>query len=213
MLAAIASGLRTLSQLNVDSLNISILAPQKCILFIIDASERAVVSNNREKFQIQYQAGKKAFERGEYRQSVQYLEAAKELIPNSSRLGGEAQIWLVTAYQAASKDKEAIALCQELATHPHPEIRQQSQRLLYIIKAPQLKRPKEWMSEIPDLADTADGKPKYVTAKSKPNNSSSTSNKTPEPVDLSQVNTQDNQFIWVALVLTLLTFAGLFWLN
>ena len=172
-----------------------------------------MVSNNREKFQIQYQAGKKAFERGEYRQSVQYLEAAKELTSNSSRLGGEAQIWLVTAYQAAGKDKEAIALCQELATHPHPEIRQQSQRLLYIIKAPQLKRPKEWMSEIPDLADTADGKPKYITAKSTTNSSSSTSNKTPEPVDLSQVNTQDNQFIWVALVLTLLTFAGLFWLN
>ena len=172
-----------------------------------------MVSNNREKFQIQYQAGKKAFERGEYRQSVQYLEAAKELATNSSRLGGEAQIWLVTAYQAAGKEKEAIALCQELATHPHLEIRQQSQRLLYIIQAPQLKRPKEWMSEIPDLADTADGKPKYVTAKSKTNNSFSSSNKTPEPVDLSQVNTQDNQFIWVALVFTLLTLVGLFWLK
>ena len=172
-----------------------------------------MVSNNREKFQIQYQAGKKAFERGEYRQSVQYLEAAKELATNSSRLGGEAQIWLVTAYQAAGKEKEAISLCQELATHPHLEIRQQSQRLLYIIQAPQLKRPKEWMSEIPDLADTADGKPKYVIAKSKTNSTSSQSNKTPEPVDLSQVNTQDNQFIWVALVFTLLTLVGLFWLK
>ncbi|MDJ0690658.1 MAG: tetratricopeptide repeat protein [Xenococcaceae cyanobacterium MO_188.B32] len=170
-----------------------------------------MVSNNREKFQIQYQAGKKAFERGEYRQSVQYLEAAKALTTNSSRLGGEAQIWLVTAYQAAGQEKEAIALAQELATHPHPQISQQAKRLLYIMQAPQLKRPKEWMSEIPDLADTADGKPKYVTAKSKTSSSSSSSNKTPEPVDLSQVNTQDNQFIWVALVLTLLTFIGLFW--
>ena len=141
------------------------------------------------------------------------MEAAKKLAPNSSRLGGDAQIWLVTSYQAAGREKEAIALCQELATHPHLEIRQQSQRLLYIIQAPQLKRPKEWMSEIPDLADTADGKPKYVTAKSNPNNSSSSSNKTPEPVDLSQVNTQDNQFIWVALVFTLLTLVALFWLN
>ena len=170
-----------------------------------------MVSSNQEKFQIQYKAGKKAFERGEYRQSIQYLSAAKALTTNSSRLGGEAQIWLVTAYQAAGKDKEAIALAQELATHPHPEIRQQAQRLLYIIQAPQLKRPKEWMSEIPDLADTVEGKPKYVTAKNKTSSSSSPSKDIPEPVDLSQVNTQDNQFIWVALVLTLLTFVGLFW--
>ena len=174
-----------------------------------------MVSYNREKFQIQYQAGQKAFERGEYRQSVQHLEAAKALTANSSRLGGEAQIWLITAYQAAGQDQEAIALARELATHPHLEIRQQSQRLLYIIQAPQLKRPKEWMSEIPDLAHTAEGNPQYVTTKSKTNTNTSyfPKDKTPEPVDLSQVNTQDNQFIWVALVLTLLTFAGLFWLG
>ena len=172
-----------------------------------------MVSNNREKFQIQYQAGKKAFERGEYGQSVQYLESAKALTANSSRLGGEAQIWLVTAYQAAGQDREAIALCQELATHPHPEIRQQAKRLLYIIQAPQLKRPKEWMSEIPDLATTSDGKPKYVTAKTKTNINSSQSNNNPEPVDLSQVNTEDNQFIWVAIIFILLTFGALFWLS
>lgn len=212
-LAAIAMGLRALSQLNLDSFNISILTPQKCILFIVDASEGTVVSENREKFQIQYQAGKIAFERGEYRQTVQYLEAAQELIESSSRLGGEAQIWLVTAYQAAAKEQKAIALCQALATHPHLEIRQQSQRLLYIMQAPQLKRPKEWMSEIPDLASSSEGKPKYVTAKSKTNSSSSSSDKTPKPVDLSQVNTKDNQFIGVALVFILLIFLGLFWLN
>ena len=172
-----------------------------------------MVSNNREKFQIQYQAGKKAFERGEYRQSVQYLEAAKTLTANSSRLGGEAQIWLVTAYQAAGQEREAIALCQELATHPHPEIRQQAKRLLYIIQAPQLQRPKEWMSEIPDLANTSDSKPKYITAKTKTNTKFSQSNNNPEPVDLSQVNTEDNQFIWVAIIFILLTFGGLFWLS
>ena len=172
-----------------------------------------MVSSNREKFRIQYQAGKEAFERGQYRQSVEYLEAAREFTALSSRVGGEAQIWLVTAYQADGKDKEAIALCQELATHPHPEIRQQAKRLLYIIQAPQLKRPKEWMSEIPDLANADDSKPKYVTAKSQTNNSSIKKNNTSEPVDLSQVNTKDNQFIWVALIITLLTCVGLFWLN
>ena len=172
-----------------------------------------MVSSNREKFRIQYQAGKEAFERGRYRQSIQYLEAARELTARSSRLGGEAQIWLVTAYQADGRDKEAISLCQALATHPHPEIRQQAKNLLYIIQAPQLKRPKEWMTEIPNLANADEGQTKYVTSKSKTNNSSMKRNNPIEPVDLSQINTQDNQFIWVALVITLLTFAGLFWLG
>ena len=172
-----------------------------------------MVSSNREKFQTQYQAGKEAFERGQYRQSVQYLEAAQELMARSSRLGGEAQMWLVTAYQAAGRDKEAIALCRALAAHPHPEIRHQAKNLLYIIQAPQLKRPKEWMIEIPDLANADDGKPKYATAKRKTNKSSIKQNNPIEPLDLSQINTQDNQFIWVALVIALLTFVGLFWLG
>lgn len=170
-----------------------------------------MVSNNQEKFQIQYQAGKEAFERGEYRQSIRYLEAAKEFTALSSRLGGEAQMWLVTAYQAAGQDPEAVNLARELTTHPHPEIRGQAQRLLYIIQAPELKRPKEWMSEIPDLAGTSDGKSKYVTAKSKNNSNSLSSKDTSETVDLSQVDTEDNQFIWLGLIVTLLTFVGLFW--
>ncbi len=172
-----------------------------------------VSNNNREKFRIHYQAGKEAFERGQYRQSVEYLETAREFTALSSRVGGEAQIWLVTAYQAAGKDREAIALCQQLSAHPYPEIREQAQRLLYIIQAPQLKRPKEWMSEIPDLAHTDEGEPKYLTAKSTNNNNSRKSNKPPETVNLSEVDTKENQFIWVALVITLLTFGGLFWLG
>ena len=186
----------------------------KSVLYlIIDASIKTVVSNNREKFQIQYQAGKDAFERGQYRQSVEYLEAAREFTNLSSRVGGEAQMWLVTAYQAAGQQKEAVALAGELTTHPHPEIRQQAKRLLYIIQAPELKRPKEWMSEIPDLANTRDGESKYITAKSKNKNDSLTNSNSPEPVDLSQVDTEDNQFIWVALIFTVLTFIGLFWLK
>ena len=172
-----------------------------------------MVSDNREKFRIQYQAGKEAFERGQYRKSIQYLEAARELTARSSRLGGEAQMWLVTAYQAAGKDKEAVNLASELATHPHPEISQQAKRLLYIIQAPELKRPKEWMSEIPDLANTADSTAKYVTAKSQNKSNAGSSKNSSEPIDLSQVDTDDNQFIWVALIVTLLTFVGLFWLR
>ena len=35
----------------------------------------------------------------------------------------------------------------------------------------------------------------------------------PEPIDLSQVNTADNQFIWIALVGVILTLGGLFWFS
>lgn len=167
---------------------------------------------DREKFHQKYQAGKEALERGEYRLSVQYLEAAKDLVVATSRNGGEVQIWLVTAYQAANMLTEAICLCENLSNHPNLETRQQAKRLLYIIKAPKLSRPKEWMSEIPDLTGTESDKPKYVTVK-KPDRANSNQNRVTESIDLSQVNTEDNRFVWFALLIILLTAIGLVWLN
>ncbi|MGL5879083.1 MAG: tetratricopeptide repeat protein, partial [Xenococcaceae cyanobacterium] len=84
---------------------------------------------------------------------------------------------------------------------------------LYIIEAPKLKRPKEWMTEIPDLAkvETSDSKSQYASAnKVKNSNKIKANSNIPESIDLSQVNTKDNQFIWVALLLSILTLAGLF---
>lgn len=169
--------------------------------------------DEQQEFRLRYQAGKNALEKGEYNRSVQYLEEARELVAQSTRVGGEAQIWLVTAYQAAGRLNDAIALCQELSTHPHLAIRQQAQRILYIIQAPQLKRPKEWMTEIPDLTATSNDKPQYVTAKTQSKNKTSDRKIASEPVDLSQVNTKDNQFLWFALLVTILTVASLFFLG
>ncbi|MBR8827793.1 MAG: tetratricopeptide repeat protein [Gomphosphaeria aponina SAG 52.96 = DSM 107014] len=167
-------------------------------------------SENKEKFRLNYQAGKKAFEGGQYQKSVAYLEAARKLISPNSRLGGEALMWLVSAYQAAGKSEEAIALCRELAVHPHPEIRQQGKNLLYILQAPRLKRPREWMSEIPDLATLAASEVQFRRGSGDRRKQPS---KIEEPIDLSQVNTKDNQFIWVALWGILLTLGGLFFLG
>jgi len=167
-----------------------------------------VVSENQEKFRSKYQAGKKAFEGGKYRLSVELFQEASKLITPGSRLGGETSMWLVMAYQAAGLDSEAIALCTELATHPHPEIRQQGKDFLYIMKAPQLKRPREWMSEIPDLATLSESEVKFRRGSGVNKGEKS---KEEEPIDLSQVNTKDNQFIWVAMLAILLTLAGLFW--
>lgn len=171
-----------------------------------------MVSENQEQFRLKYQAGKEAFERGQYSRSVQYLQEARELIASSSRLGGEVQIWLLTAYQAADKQQEAIALGQALFTHPHPQIRKQAKRLLYIIQAPQLKRPKEWMTQIPDFSGMSDGNSQYVAAKSQKKNNLPKKEKVTE-VDLSQVNTQDNRFVWIALMITILILGGLVWLS
>jgi hypothetical protein len=71
------------------------------------------------------------------------------------------------------------------------------------------------MTEIPDLGALADNELKIsVPAKS----TKSSGEQKPKPaerefVDLSQVNTRDNRFIWVALIAIGLTISYLVWLN
>lgn len=160
-----------------------------------------------------YQAGQSAFERGQYREAVQYLTSASALVNRNSEFGGEVQVWLVTAYEAAGQKQEAIALCQQLGKHPSAEIRKQSRQLLYILEAPQLKRPPEWLTEIPDLSRVTEAETKTYRGSAHPS-------QTPRPrrsevpeetVDLSQVNTKDNAFVWLGLGATLLIVAGLLW--
>ena len=164
-----------------------------------------------EKFQKYYQTGIKALENGKYRLSITQLESAKELVNFSTRLGAEVQMLLITAYQAVGDRQQAIALCQELITHPNASIRQKAKDVLYIIQAPKLERPPEWMSQIPDLSSDEKDKPQYVTAK-KTKTQKKAENEIPLS-DLSQVNTEDNQFIWFALILAILTVASLIYLN
>lgn len=176
--------------------------------------QQKVSSESLEIFRTEYQAGKAAFERGQYRESVQHLEKASALVARNSRLGGEVLLWLVTAYEAAGQRTEAIALCEQLKRHPDSETSIQGRRLLYILQAPQLKRPTEWLTQIPDLGEIPDN-----DTKTRLGSGTTTSNRLPQqrpvpkPIDLSQVNTRDNQFIWVALIAIGLTLAGLVWLN
>ncbi|HEY9615985.1 MAG TPA: hypothetical protein V6C64_04050 [Microcoleaceae cyanobacterium] len=163
--------------------------------------------------QTEYQAGKAAFERGDYRKSVQHLEAAVALVGMNTALGGEIQIWLVTAYEAAGKQSEAIALCKQITRHPDLKTRKQSRRLLYILEAPKLKTRPEWVTQIPDLSGLSDS---AVRDRKGSTAISTKSTEKPafqlEPEDLSQVNTQDNRFIWFALLAALLIIGGLVWL-
>jgi tetratricopeptide (TPR) repeat protein len=176
-----------------------------------------VTTENLELAQTQYQTGKAAFERGQYRQAVESLEQAVKLVARGTALGGEMQIWLVTAYQAAGKQTEAIALCQTLEAHPDLKTRKQSRRLLYILQAPQLKTRPEWLSQIPDLTDLEDstsdnkGSSRFSSTPAKP--ARLRSRPEPEPVDLSQVNTKDNGFVWVAFGAIAAILTALIWLN
>jgi hypothetical protein len=166
-------------------------------------------------FDTDYQSGQIAFERGEYRQAVGWFLAAVAQVQPNTRIGGEVQIWLVTAFEAAGQLPEATMLCQKLLNHPNLETRQASKRMLYIMQAPELVRRDEWLTKIPDLShlEDADGKtggnsppsvslppPKKLSLEEKY-----------APINLSQVNTQSNNFIAIALILTALTLIGL-WL-
>ena len=171
-----------------------------------------VNSETLEIVKAEYQAGKAAFERGQYRNSVQHLEKASTLVARNSRLGGEVQIWLVTAYEAAGQTQEAIALCEQLKRHPHSEISKQGRDLLYILQAPQLKRPAEWMTQIPDLGTIADNNAQ-TRLNLRNSNTQRSLGQQPLPEDLSQINTRDNRFIWAALIAIGLTISGLIWWN
>lgn len=160
-----------------------------------------------------YQAGKAAFERGEYRKAVQSLESAKALVLPLSRFGGEVQIWLVTAYEAMGQRSDALALCRELSRHPDMQTRKQGSRLLYILEAPRLTTRPEWLTQIPDLTNLEDS-----AARDRPTATTISPAKQAEKpafqleavVDPKQV-VQDNRFVWVALGGMAIVLSGLLW--
>jgi hypothetical protein len=162
--------------------------------------------------QIAYQAGQFAFEQGRYRESVQYLEQARQAVEPNSGLGGEIQIWLVTAFEASGKRPDAIALCKQLTRHPNIVTRQQARHLLEVLEAPKLYIDPEGFVKIPDL-DHLD-----VQGNSRSqNNSVATVRSIPKSGDFTVVNnwdgvnTKDNQFLWIALIIVLLVSGGLMW--
>ncbi|PSB26002.1 hypothetical protein C7B82_21110 [Stenomitos frigidus ULC18] len=178
------------------------------------SSDQTVSSDPLDAAKADYQAGKAAFERGDYRKSVQYLESAKSSVLPMSRFGGEVQIWLVTAYEAMGQRSDALTLCRELSRHPDAQTRKQGRRLLYILEAPRLTTRPEWLTQIPDLTNLGDG-----DARDRPTAATIASAKQPEKpafqleavVDPEQVNVKDNRFVWVALGAIALVLGGLLW--
>jgi tetratricopeptide (TPR) repeat protein len=164
-------------------------------------------------FEIDYQSGQTAFERGDYRQAIAFFMSAIAQTQATSKIGGEIQIWLAMAYEAAGQVSEAKALCQKLSGHPSLDTRQTSKRMLYIMDAPELARRDDWLTKIPDLSHLEDreGKAGGTSAPSQPltPKKEQTLEERYPPIDLSQVNTQDNNFIAIALGFTAIVLLGL----
>ncbi len=155
----------------------------------------------KEELQTVYQRGKIALERGRYQLSIEELEKAKQLSNPQSKLGGEVRIWLVSAYQAANQIESAIALCQDLIKHPSPDIRKKSERILYILKAPALKRPEKWLTKIPDLSQLPEAETdKNVSRPAGQVKPRKRKKIEPKPIDPSEINRKDNNFIWITLL-------------
>ena len=165
-------------------------------------------------FDTDYQSGQIAFERGEYRQAVSCFLAALAQVQPNTKIGGEVQVWLATAYEATGQIPEAKALCLQLSNHPNLDTRQASKRMLYIMQAPELTRRDEWLIKIPDLSqiEDAEGKAPVSNVPILPPTAKAKVKSIDEiyaPVDLSQVNTEDNGFISIALIFTVVTLIGL----
>lgn len=156
-----------------------------------------------------YQLGQQAFERGRYADAVKAFEQGLAEKPGIS-LDGELKLWLVNALAATDRRQEAIELCGQLARHPDLDVRKQSKQILYIIQAPKLQAKEEWLTKIPDLAtlENSEEKPwQKIPTKPRP------LKPPPPPLPLSEVNTEDNGFVWAALIGSALLVGGLWWLS
>lgn len=174
-------------------------------------------AENLELVQAEFAAGQATFERGLYRESVQHLEKASALVARNSRLGGEVQMWLVTAYEAAGQRSDAIALCQQVSRHPHYEIRKQGKRLLFILEAPKLSTRPEWLTQIPDLGAISEQDPKDRMGGGGGTSRKSTGRKSdqpdePEPpMNLAQTSPLSDRFLWLAILTIILILGGFAW--
>ncbi|MGD1866756.1 MAG: hypothetical protein ACFB0D_19565 [Phormidesmis sp.] len=157
-------------------------------------------------------SGQALFERGRYKKAIADFKMALSLSNPMGSRGGEIQMWLVNAYIASGNEEEGLALCRKLIVHPDLDTKQQSKRMLYILEAPELEMRPEWVTKIPELNDLDDDvKIRYAQRPKKKRRRRVEPE--PEPIDLSQVNTADNQFVWIALVGIAITLGGLIWFS
>lgn len=170
-------------------------------------------AERRKMAELMFDLGQRAYGKGMYGRSIEFLEGALTIIPRPTLFGGEIQIWLAMAYEANNRHKDCIDLYRKLeSSHPSVSIRRQAKDLRYILQAPKLKISQEEMVTIPLIGSSYDSYAGTWTDKNKDkeerNNRSTTNLVSPgrdylgdflvwrPPGDL--VN---NQAFWAALAL------------
>jgi tetratricopeptide (TPR) repeat protein len=170
-----------------------------------------MTEHDQNPFLNRFNQGQAAFDRGQYRQSIGEFEAALKCTTVGSKQGGEAQLWLAMAYQAAGDTDTAKQLCRKLIHHPDIDCRKQSQQVLAILQAPLLARPAEWMTPIPDLTRQENTQPVNAPLRRprrpKPE---------PPPIkfeDTRRMNTRENGFMLAAIAVILALLGATYWFS
>ncbi|MFQ3615004.1 MAG: hypothetical protein SNJ68_15020 [Cyanobacteriota bacterium] len=139
------------------------------------------------------------FERGQYRQVLEQIRQAQSRYPQSGKL----RLWQALAQEALGQTQEAILLAQALVRNPDPEVAQQARYILGIWQAPRLRRPPEWLSEIPDLSHLEDAEPpEHRLAYRRPQPKHSRSSPAAQATDASNpsgADRFDTKLIWVLI--------------
>lgn len=151
-----------------------------------------------------YQAGVRSFEHGDYKQAIAQFQQALDGVNAKTKIGGEIQVWLANAYDAAGNYTEAIALCRSLKTHSDRDVRKSANYVLGILFAPKLNSLKDATSKIPSLKDL-DNQPLSQqiggfgsnSSPAKPENQFSTRSS----LDVQKSQQEQNRFLGMAILI------------
>lgn len=98
------------------------------------------------------QAGVEALNQKRYTTAVQLLEAYCARSVPGAQATVQAQMWLVRAYQQNGQRQQAIALCQQMATSPIPQVQAWAKQTLPKLRSAQLE---PQLEPAPDTANPA----------------------------------------------------------
>ncbi|MEN9226763.1 MAG: hypothetical protein Q6L60_06690 [Thermostichus sp. HHBFW_bins_43] len=153
------------------------------------------------------------FERGQYRQVLEQVRQAQSRYPQSGKL----KLWQALAQEALGQTQEAILLAQALVRNPDPEVAQQARYVLGIWQAPRLRRPPEWLIEIPDLSRLEEDAESsaHRLGYPRPQGQSRHPGAAPPPTEVlgnSKTDRFDTKLIWVLVGILSALLAVLAWL-
>ena len=107
-----------------------------------------------------------SLQRGDYGQSLVFLESLASQYPLPSKEGAKIRILMITAWMGQGEDQKAIATCRLLTNQKESTIRQQAKQLISILEAPSLSRPDNWSIKIPQIdLETKMGRSEFKASK------------------------------------------------